>query len=78
MGKTKKAKKYKVIPGDGDLCPRCGQPTEIREHTEVTAKHFNQPFYYSRWFNCVNSRCRTTLVMPSRFIVWKEKREIWE
>lgn len=81
MGKHRgknRVKRYRVVPGDGYPCPRCGKPTEIREHTEVTEKHFAQPFYYSRWFNCIDRRCRTTLIMPPRFIVWKEAREIWE
>ena len=30
-----KKKYYVVVPGNGDPCPRCRQPTEIREHDIV-------------------------------------------
>jgi len=49
----------KIVGENGDPCPRCGKPTEIREHREVTEKQLQQPFYYSRWFYCTNRRCRT-------------------
>lgn len=71
MGKHKRAKP-KIVAGAGDPCPRCGQPTEIREHVQITARELRRPFYYSRWFNCTNPRCQTTLIMPSRFIVWND------
>src|ERR1019366_7610782 len=59
-----------VVPGmNGDECPRCGRPTEIREHAEITKRHLEQPFYYSRWFCCVNPACRTSVIMPERFKV---------
>lgn len=63
--------KTKIIPGEGDPCPRCKKPTQIREHLEVLQSHLNQPFYYSRWFNCENPRCRTTLIMPERYRVMR-------
>jgi hypothetical protein len=66
----RKAKRYVIVPGDGDSCPRCNQPTEIREHDAIREKHLAQPFYYTRWFCCVNQQCRTTLMMPERFKVW--------
>lgn len=71
----KRRKSYVVIPGDGDPCPRCGRPTQIREHKEILQRHRNQPFYYSRWFNCMFSDCRTTLVMPDRFIIWRSAED---
>lgn len=67
-----RVRRYAVIGDDGDPCPRCEMPTQIRQHIEITEKHLNQPYYYSRWFFCTNQRCRTTLVMPSRYIVWNE------
>jgi hypothetical protein len=70
-------KKHIVVPGDGDPCPRCKRIMQIREHTFITEKHLNQPYYYSRWFNCTNPQCRTTLVMPERFRVMKQDQEIW-
>jgi hypothetical protein len=69
----KKKKHFVVIAGDGDPCPRCGRPTQIREHPEITDKQLRQPFYYSRWFNCINPTCKTTLVMPDRFRVFRNE-----
>jgi hypothetical protein len=59
--------KTTVIPGDGDPCPRCGVPMEIREHNGVGDKQLRQPFYYTRWFYCTNKSCKTTTVMPERY-----------
>ena len=56
-----KGKSYRVIGRDGVPCPRCGQPTEVREHVLITEKHRRQAFYFSRWFCCRNSRCPVTL-----------------
>jgi len=58
-----------IIPGDGDPCPRCGVPTQIREHDGIGDKQQRQPFYYARWFCCMNQSCKTTLVMPECYKV---------
>jgi hypothetical protein len=58
-----------VIPGDGDPCPRCGVPMQIREYAEASKEHPDQPYFYTRWFCCMNKSCRTTLVMPERYKV---------
>lgn len=63
----------KMVSRDGPACPRCGKPTEIREHDCVTTKMLRQPFYYSRWYNCVNHSCKTTLIMPKEFMVWTNR-----
>jgi hypothetical protein len=55
----------------GDCCPRCATPTQVRVHKQITDKHRRQPYYYSRWYYCVNPNCRTTLIMPERFRVFK-------
>ena len=34
-------------------------------------KHLKQPYYYSRWFYCINPKCRATMVMPDRFRVFR-------
>jgi hypothetical protein len=67
IGKRKRRKSI-VIPGDGDPCPRCGDPMQIREYEGVDAKQLGQPFF-TRWFCCMNKTCKTTLVMPSRYKV---------
>jgi hypothetical protein len=65
--------KHRVITDEiGDPCPRCRQPTEVREHITVNAKHLRQPYYYRRWHYCVNKRCRTTFIMPERYRVWND------
>jgi hypothetical protein len=48
---------------EGIACPRCGMTTEVREHTAVTVKMQRQPFYYRRWFYCMNTECKTTTIM---------------
>jgi hypothetical protein len=58
-----------VIPGEGDPCPRCGQPTEIREHPRITDRERRRPFYYRRWFMCVNEACRTTTIVRPEYQV---------
>jgi hypothetical protein len=58
-----------VVPGDGDPCPRCGVPMQIREYSNLTDKHSHRPYFYMRWFCCMNKNCRTTLVMPERYKV---------
>jgi hypothetical protein len=64
--------KPRIVEGAGIDCPRCGKPTQIREHKQVTDKQLRQPFYYSRWFCCLNRKCRTTLVMMDEHKVWNE------
>jgi hypothetical protein len=56
---------YVIVGSSGDPCPRCGRPTQIREHRYLTDKEFRKPYYYSRWFLCRNPRCKTsTIVLP--------------
>lgn len=68
MRAKRNRKKRLVIPGDGDPCPRCGEPMQIREYDAVDQKLPNQPFF-ARWFYCTNKACKTTLVMPARYKV---------
>jgi hypothetical protein len=66
-----KRKRHKsiVISGDGDVCPRCGSPMQIREYASVDEEQVHQPSFYTRWFCCMNKTCKTTLVMPARYKV---------
>lgn len=63
-----KHKKFRVT-GEGIKCPRCNESTEAREHVGITDKQLRQPFYYSKWFNCKNQNCKTTLIMLDEFKV---------
>ena len=69
MRVKRKRKKSIVIPGDGDACPRCGQPMQIRQYDALDEEQLRQSFSYTRWFCCMNESCKTTLVMPSRYKV---------
>jgi hypothetical protein len=73
-----KTKRYVIVPGLGDPCPRCCQPTEIREHQKITAKHLRQPFYFRRWFNCMNSACKAQMICPERHKVWNAHLKVKE
>ena len=42
---------------------------QIREYSNLTDKHLHRPYFYTRWFCCMNKSCRTTLVMPERYKV---------
>jgi hypothetical protein len=55
-----------IILGDGDACPRCGVPTQIREHDDLGEMQLRQRCYYTRWFCCMNKNCKTTIVVPER------------
>jgi hypothetical protein len=43
----------------------------------IGEKQLRAPFYYSRWYRCMNAECQTTLIMPNEFRVYPETREIW-
>ena len=76
---SKKHRRYKgnnrvnILGFDGDLCPRCNQKTKVFEHKTITSRHLSQPFYYSRWFYCINPECRTKQIMPDRFRVFRDQ-----
>jgi hypothetical protein len=63
-----------VISGAGDRCPRCGVPMQIREHDGVGDKQLRMPFYYRRWFCCMNKSCNTKQVMPPRYKVMNSRQ----
>jgi hypothetical protein len=56
-----------VISGDGDPCPRCRKPMQIREYVDLKEKQEGRVRFYTRWFCCMNKMCKTTLVMPERY-----------
>lgn len=64
-----------IVPGKGPPCPRCGRWTQIREHREITARELDKPFYYRRWFCCIDKRCKTTLIMADEFRVYTTANE---
>jgi hypothetical protein len=63
------SKEVHLITGDGDPCPRCGNPMQIREYAGLNEKEERRPSFYTRWFCCMNKACKTTLVMPLRYKV---------
>lgn len=64
---------YKIVGSDGDPCPRCGQPTQIREHKTIRPRELRQPFYYWRWYYCTNRKCKTNTIVPPRFRVYRDE-----
>ena len=62
----------RIIAGDGIPCPRCGRPTQIREHKAVKPKQLRQPFYYARWFYCLHEDCQTRQIMRDEDMVWND------
>jgi hypothetical protein len=64
----RRRRKFVVIAGEGDACPRCREPMQIREYEDDAAQPIPQPFFI-RWFCCLNKACKTTLVMPERYRV---------
>jgi hypothetical protein len=60
----------------GPPCPRCHRLMQIRVHTCITDKMVKrQPYYYSRWYYCLNNKCRTKQVMPDEFRVFNESAD---
>jgi hypothetical protein len=76
MAAARAAKRRIVVHDFGDPCPRCGVPMQIREHNGIGEKQLRQPFFYTRWFCCMNRRCKTTLVMPERYKVSQPRRHM--
>ena len=72
MSWRKPGKNTRVLGLVGPKCRRCGRPTEVREHEAITQKELCNTTYYSRWYCCVNQKCRTTLIMPEEFKVFNE------
>lgn len=67
-----KKKHYEVVDHVGLPCPRCGELSETRKHKAMTEKIRRQPYYYTVWFNCVNTRCHTTVFMSDDYKVWNK------
>lgn len=41
-----------VNVGEGEQCPKCGQPMQHREHKQGDTKILKQPFYFREWDYC--------------------------
>ena len=63
-----------ITGNDGPPCPSCGKPTQIRKHKTIRARELKRPFYYSRWYFCVNSKCVTSTILPSEFRVFAQAK----
>jgi len=60
------------VHAGGPRCFRCGKWTMVYERVSPTPKMLAAPFYYRRFFRCVNKQCKTTLIMPDEFRVWNQ------
>ncbi len=65
-----------IESNNGPPCPRCGVSTQVRSHRAITAKELEKPYYYSRWYFCINLDCRTTLIMPDEYKVFRGQQSI--
>lgn len=72
---TNRKMKSVIVSYDGPLCHRCKHPTAVYEHSRITQKHLRSKCYYTRWFRCLNKKCKTTLIMPEEFRVWNQTKE---
>ena len=59
-----------VVPGDGEPCPRCGQPMHIFEHSAISPRQRRAPFYYAKWYRCYNIACKTSVVTYDEDRIW--------
>jgi hypothetical protein len=71
---SKKSKNVKIVSLDGPPYPRCGGPTEIREHERITAKELAKQYYYRQWYNCPNDNCDTKIIHADEFKVWTKNK----
>lgn len=72
VNKPRRKKGYVIVlTAAPEPCPRCRVPMQVREHAAITEEHLAQPYYYTRWFRCMNASCKTTLVMREEFRVMK-------
>jgi ribosomal protein S27E len=63
-------KSYHTVPdAHGPPCPRCHRTMEVHEHDHIGEKQLRGPWYYSRWYCCVHSDCKTNIVHDARFKV---------
>ena len=35
-----------------NICPKCSSLMEVRQHSRVTDKILQQPYYFSEWYFC--------------------------
>jgi hypothetical protein len=68
LNRKRERKKFVVVQGAGDACPRCGEPMQIRQYENVDEKQLDGRFF-RRWFCCMNKTCKTSLVMPAGYRV---------
>jgi hypothetical protein len=48
-----KNKKYEVV-GKGELCPKCDNQMQRREHKNILDKQKNAPYYFKAWDYCIH------------------------
>jgi hypothetical protein len=58
-----------LMGSDGPPCACCKKPMAIYEHRIITERMLQQPYYYFRWYRCLNHDCVTTVVWVEEFKV---------
>jgi len=48
---------------------------QVRQHKQITEKQLKQPFFYLRWYYCLNRKCKTKQVMPDEFIIYNKNKK---
>ena len=65
--------KFQQTVREGIACPSCLEATEIRTHAAITPKLTRQPYYYARWYMCLNPTCATTMISRNEDRVWRSE-----
>lgn len=64
---------FKIVARNGPACPRCGAPTQVREHKRVGQRELSKLFYFSKWFFCANPHCVTNTILPPAYRVYPQR-----
>lgn len=45
------------VIGYDKQCPKCNQKLQVRTHKYLTEKQKRAPFFYEKWYACINHDC---------------------
>lgn len=62
-----------IVSKEGPPCPRCKNPTQVRNHDEIGAKQLSQPYYFRQWFYCENPDCLMRVWVLEEDKVWNRE-----